>query len=244
MTWLFAHRGGGDAWLRPNSLEAFADATARGALIETDIRVSRDGVVVMVHDVVGLVRSGYTIPRVVVPHLTSARGLRRSGVVSLAEFYAVIAPAGPVSIDLKDVAAWPGAIAAATEAGMIDRMMLVHNDLAVLTEIRAASDTVLLMHEATGDTIDAPGFDHTTYLEELRRIRVDAQNTHVHWWNPTRVRLAREHGIRSGGSLLNDAASLARARDLGLDIVYSDEIAIMNGVFAAPPGTGTVEYEL
>ncbi|MEO6627257.1 MAG: glycerophosphodiester phosphodiesterase family protein, partial [Aquihabitans sp.] len=79
---LFAHRGGFDGGHPQNSLAAMADALERGCSLESDVRLSADGVPVLVHDAY---RLRFGVPLVI--RWTSADRLARVGVVSLAELY-------------------------------------------------------------------------------------------------------------------------------------------------------------
>src|SRR5213079_1019757 len=96
----FAHRGGSDGHHPENSLLAFADALARGAAIETDVRLSLDGVPVLVHDAhFRRFRLPYPV------RACRATTLARHGVPSLAELYRVLGTSFELSVDVKARAA-------------------------------------------------------------------------------------------------------------------------------------------
>ncbi len=77
----------------------------------------------------------------------------------------------------------------------------------------------------------AAGFDHDHYLDSLAADRIDAQNSPPEGWTADAVAAAHTRGILAFGSLLNDNARLSRAATLGLDAVYTDDIASAAAVF-------------
>ncbi|MFZ2242758.1 MAG: glycerophosphodiester phosphodiesterase [Gordonia amarae] len=226
MTLVFAHRGGADHGGRENSSAAFARALRAGVQLESDIRLSRDGEPVLIHDVVRLIEG---VP--VAPALLSADALGSVGVLRLADLYRLFGTAFELSLDVKVVgAAWP-AIEVARAAGAVERMWLVHEDRGLLRSLRAHEPAVRLVHEATERIRGAAGFDHDHYLDSLAADRIDAQNSPPEGWTADAVAAAHTRGILAFGSLLNDNARLSRAATLGLDAVYTDEIAMASAVF-------------
>ena len=230
MTLVFAHRGGADHGGRENSSAAFSRALRAGVQLESDIRLSRDGEPVLIHDVVRLIDG---VP--VVPALLSADALGAVGVLRLADLYRMFGTAFELSLDVKVTGAAVPAIEVARAAGAPERLWLVHENRDVLHSLRAHAPEVRLVHEATERIRGAPGFDHDRYLDSLAADRIDAQNSPPEGWTAGAVAAAHSRGILAFGSLLNDTARLSRAATLGLDAVYTDEIAMAAAVVGRGP---------
>lgn len=210
---LFAHRGGLDGGHRPNSLAAFQDAVARGCAVESDVRLSADGVPVLVHDAVWL--------RGLLPVVTRWFPAAWMGVCTLRKALDAL-PGAQLSLDVKDPRAVPGVLSVlGPDAG---RVWLVHDDLAVLSGIRAAHAEVRLVHEAPLSRIGPP----EAHLAELERRGIDAQNTRWSGWTPALVSRAHELGVLAFGSLAQTERELRAAK--GLDAIYSDHLSLMTGI--------------
>jgi len=218
---VFAHRGGSDHGGRENSPPAFARALRAGVDLESDIRLSRDGDPVLIHDVFTVIG---TVP--VVPAVLSADALGTVGVLRMADLYRVFGTDFDLSVDVKVAGAALPAIEVARAAGAVERLWLVHEDLNLLRAVRAREPAVRLVHEATATTREAPGFDHEKYLDSLAADRIDAQNSPPEAWTAHGVAAAHARGVAAFGSLLNDPVRLARAVELGLDAVYTDDIGM------------------
>src|SRR4051812_47068218 len=139
----FAHRGGVDGGHSQNSLSAFADALARGAALETDVRLSSDGVPVLVHDA-HFRRFGVPFP----VRMASAAALERHGIPSLSDLYEVLGTRFELSVDVKVRGAARPAIDVAREFGALRTLWLVHSDRDALQTWRAYDDDVRLVHES------------------------------------------------------------------------------------------------
>lgn len=210
---LFAHRGGLDGGHRPNSLAAFRDAVERGCAVESDVRVSADGVPVLVHDAVWL--------RGALPVVTSWFPASWMPVSTLREVLDAL-PGIQLSLDLKDPRAMAPVLAVlGPDAG---RVWLVHHDLSLLTRVRSLDASVRLVHEAPLSQIGPPA----EHLAELARRGIDAQNTRWSGWTPALVARAHELGVLAFGSLAQTAEELSKAR--GLDAIYSDHLGLMTSV--------------
>jgi glycerophosphoryl diester phosphodiesterase len=211
---LFAHRGGLDGGHRPNSLAAFRDAVERGCAVESDVRLSADGVPVLVHDAVWL--------RGVLPVVTQWFRASWMGVCTVREALDGL-PGVQLSLDLKDPRAVAPVLAAlGADAG---RVWLVHHDLALLSRVRSLNASVRLVHEAPLSQIGPP----EEHLSELARRGVDAQNTRWSGWTPALVSRAHELGVLAFGSLAQTVEELDKAR--GLDAIYSDHLELMTSLF-------------
>ncbi len=213
MTLRFAHRGGLDGGAPWNTRAAFVDAVARGCDVESDVRLSRDGDPVLVHD---------AIRGLVVPSLWRTSWLERRGVVPLASVFDVLGDRH-LSLDVKQ----PSAVSRVLAALPADRsrVWLVHASLDVLSRIRALDASVRLVHEAP---VRALLPDHASVLAARG---IDAQNTHWSGWTAALLDSARAADVLAFGSIANTAADLAVAASKGLDAIYSDHLALMLAAF-------------
>ena len=208
-----------------------ADALARGCSLESDVRLSADGVPVLVHDAY---RRRLGVPLVI--RWTSADRLARVGVVSLAELYRQLGTDYDLSIDLKDPRAEAATRAMAVEAGAIDRLWLVHDDLALLAKIRAADDRVRLVHETRLGDLAARGITPSDHIDTLADQGISAQNTHWADWTPDMVDHAHARGLLAFGSLAHERSQLEDALGRGLDGVYSDHLDMLCAAAREMPG--------
>lgn len=224
----FAHRGGHDGGFPENSLDAFNDAINRGAMIETDVRLSLDGEPVLAHDGFALRRR---LPAV--PALMPASWLAWLGVPRLADLLAIIPAHHHVSIDLKKTAAWPAVIEVARSLNAVGRLWLVHDDLGLLQTIRAEDAAVRLVHEARPQDLAASGWTLEGHPDRLIEAGVDAQNTTASAWTSALVSNAHDRGILAFGSLIQSRSDLRRAAALGLDALYSDHVSNLVEIMGA-----------
>src|SRR6516225_7017419 len=121
----FAHRGA-RADAPENTLEAFSLALELGASgLESDVWLTADGVAVLDHD--GVVRSGgrrrpiASVPRAALP----------AHIPTLASLYETCGTGFELSLDVKDDAAGPAALAVARDAEAEGRLWMCHPSLEV-----------------------------------------------------------------------------------------------------------------
>lgn len=169
----FAHRGA-RAQAPDNTIEAFTLARRLGATgLESDVWLTSDGVAVLDHD--GVVRAGRRrraigdVPRTALP----------SWIPTLADLYGRCGADFELSLDVKDPAAGPVAIAVARDAGAEDRLWLCHPELEVAAEWRPLSAGVRL--------VDSTRLRRIKEGPERRAARqadlgVDAVNLHHSDW--------------------------------------------------------------
>ena len=134
---IIAHRGGSGPWPE-NTLAGFADAHARGWGLETDVRLSADGVAVCVHDAT-LDRVAGRPGRVEAMSAAELAAVRLPGghrIPTLAELLDALPEAGVV-LDLKDPAAVLALAAAVRSAGAVDRVAVTGGWDGPLGELRA-----------------------------------------------------------------------------------------------------------
>lgn len=220
MVYLFAHRGGLDGGHQENSIEAFADALAAGAHLESDVRLSVDGVAVLVHD--SYVWGAGLGPRRV--RRLSAERLRRAGAITLEHLYRELGSDFELSLDLKDPEAGPGAVAVARRWGDVSRLWLVHDSLPVLQRISRTAPDVRLMHETRLADLARADITPQHHMDQLVRWGVDAQNTHWSHWNQNLLEAAHQRGLLAFGSIAQERHHMQSALSRGLDGLYTDHV--------------------
>jgi len=215
----FAHRGG--AADRPeNTVEAFAAARSAGARgVESDVRLSGDGVPVMAHDAV--LRSG--LRRVKVERTTAA-DLAGHDVPTLADLYGAVGPELHVSLDLKDPTAAGAVLDVAAVHGDPSRLWLCSPDLAVLADIRASNGDVRLVHSTTRRDLDVTPERHAATLAEQR---IDAFNLHRTEWSAGLVVLFHRFEVAAFAWDVQETRHFREVLAYGVDAVYSDHVARM-----------------
>lgn len=238
MVLLFAHRGGTDHDHPGNSIAALAEALSHGLSLESDVRLSVDGVPVLVHD--AYVRADTWFPRRV-RRLTAAR-LARHGVPTLEQLYRELGSDFELSIDVKDPDAFGPALEVAGRAGATHRLWLVHDSLYTLHRIRRASDEVRLVHEARLPDLVRQTVHPFEHMDKLAKAGIDAQNTHWSRWTPELVDAAHRRGILAFGSIAQRRDQMERALRKGLDGLYTDfvkDLAEVAREFQAATGGGS-----
>jgi glycerophosphoryl diester phosphodiesterase len=209
----FAHRGA-RAHAPENTIEAFDLALRLGATgLESDAWVTRDGTVVLEHDgVVGrrpMRRPIATVDRTALPR----------HVPTLDELYDHVGPAVPVSLDLKDAAAFEPVVEIARRRGAHAQLWLCHPDLDVLRSWRAADPTVRLVHSTRAKRCERGLERHSA---ELADAAIDALNMPVDDWTGGNVTLAhRFHRYALAWNAQLDR-HIVGLLDMGIDGVYSD----------------------
>ena len=186
----FAHRGGIDGGHPENSLAAFADALRRDAALETDVRLSSDGVPVLVHDA-DFARSGVPFP----VRATRAATLARHGIPSLADLYQALGTRFELSIDVKARRGRPTRNrCGARTPDARRRLWLVHSDLATLGDLRGYDTEVRLVHEARppegGDlttVADARAPRRSRRVASTRRTGIGDRGRRRRWMRCTRT---------------------------------------------------------
>lgn len=241
MVLLFAHRGGTDHDHPENSIAAMQRALDLGLSLESDVRLSIDGVPVLVHD--PYVRGNRLLPRRV-RRLTAAQ-LAGYGVITLDDLYRELGSDFELSVDVKDQAAVPATLAVADRAGATSRLWLVHDSIYTLQNIRRASDQVRLIHETRLPELDRRTIHYDHHMDLLVRSRIDAQNTHWSRWTPQLVEACQSRGLLAFGSIAQRRDQMQRALAKGLDGIYTDfvnDLAEVAAEFRAATG-GESELE-
>lgn len=224
--YLFAHRGGFDSGGPENTIAAFARALELGAALESDVRLSVDGVPVLVHD--PQFSGSSLLPRRV-RRLTVDR-LERMGALTLRRLYGELGSGFHLSLDLKDRDAGPATIAVAREAGDVSRLWLVHDSIPLLQRLRRLAPDVRLMHETRLRDLARTSTTPEANMDLLARWKVDAQNTHWAHWTPALLDAAHQRGLLAFGSIAQERSDMVRALGKGLDGLYTDHVERLVGV--------------
>jgi len=215
MTLAIAHRGDPIGAVE-NTLAAVVRAVELGAdAVEVDVRVTRDGTVVLHHDtdLQRIWRHPAAIAR-----LTFAE-LRRLApqVPTLDEaLEAVRGPRTPLVLDVGDAAVALAAYEVAERAGALDRLWFCGDPVA-LAAVRARDDGIALM--LTWERVTAPGprtLDATrpTFFNPFHRLL-----------SRSSVRAWQRQGVKVCAWTVDDPGRLARLTEWGIDAIISNNVA-------------------
>ena len=218
----FAHRGA-KAHATENTLEAFALARAMGATgIETDAWITADGEIVLNHDpTVGRLPTLSTRRILGRPIARLPRARLPAHIPSLGEYYEHCGTDLPLSVDVKDPAAFAGVIAVATEHGAVERLWVCHHDAGVLKAWRSAAPEVRLVHSTRLGRLSRGPERHAADLAEAG---IDAVNFHREDWNGGLTTLYHRFDRVALGWDAQHVRHIAELVDAGIDAVYSDHV--------------------
>jgi glycerophosphoryl diester phosphodiesterase len=229
----FAHRGARTE-CRDNTLASFTRALALGArALETDVWLSADGVVVLDHD--GILRVGLRR----YPIRSLARRALPGHIPSLSDLYAHCGTDFELSIDVKDAAAAAPLLDTARSVGASSRLWLCSAHQASLRAWRGLDLDANLVHSTalqhlTGlrhpyrdASIDDVASALSAHARDLADSGVAALNLYHQAWNPTVVAAVQGQGVRAFAWDVQKAETLARLVGMGIDAVYSDDVALM-----------------
>jgi len=214
----FAHRGA-RADAPENTIEAFSLALALGASgLESDVWLSADGVAVLDHD--GVVRSGVrrrpipSVPRASLP----------AHIPTLASLYESCGTDFELSLDVKDDAAGPVALAVARDAGAEARLWLCHPSLDVVAGWRGLSEHVRLVDSTRLRAIkEGPERRAASHAA----LGIDAVNLHHSDWSGGLVALWHRFDRFALAWDAQHRRVLDAVLAMGVDGVYSDHVGRM-----------------
>lgn len=182
--------------------------------LESDVRLSADGVPVLVHDaVVGRRprrRTVAAMPRRRLP----------AGVPSLAELYEAVGPNLDLSLDVKDPAAAAPTVATARAAGAVGRLWLC-GSLDELPGWRRLDRDVRLVDSTRLRAV------RERLPERARSVLAagaQALNLPAAEWDAERVRLVQREGVLAFAWDAHTPAAVQRLRGLGVDAIYGDDV--------------------
>jgi len=179
-----------------NSLEGVRRAGALGAdYVEVDVRRTRDGVPVLLHDST-LLRTGWRPRRIRSLTLDEVARLKlRDGhnLPTLADALAQAPPSLGFALDTKDPGAAPAALAAVEAAGALDRVLLwsQHDEAVRHYVARAPAGTEVALLR---DTKDAAGT--ARYLDDAVALGATAVSVHHGVLDDALVATAHQRGLK------------------------------------------------
>jgi len=219
---MFAHRGA-RADSRENTIDAFLLARHLGATgLETDAWLTSDGEVVLDHD--GVHRR---FPRRLIADVE--RNRLRSHIPTLAEFYAEVGIGMPLSIDVKDTAAFETLLAVARDHDAATELWVCHPDFELLVRWRAIAPEIHLVNSTSlTDMVAGP----ERRAADLAGEGIDAVNLRRDEWSGGLTTLFHRFGVRAFGWDAQHVHQLTSLVDMGIDGVYSDHVERMVQVVA------------
>ena len=219
---LFAHRGA-RTLKQENTIAAFNCAVDLGATgLESDAWLTSDGQVVLDHD-------GYhrRFPRKWIKDTNRAD--LKGHIPTLVEFYKSVGTDLPVSLDLKDPAAFAPSVEIAREFGALQRLWICHSDLQLLSQWRRAAPDVRLVNSTVIQRLPQ---GPERRAAELSSARIDAINLRQSEWTAGLVALFHRFEVLAFGWDAQYERQLASLIDMGIDAVYSDDVERMVAVAA------------
>lgn len=178
-----------------NSLEGIRAAAAQGAdYVEVDIRRTRDGVPVLLHDP-SLLRTGWRLRRIRSMTLDDVARVKLRGghlLPTLADAFAQATDGLGFALDTKDPGAAPAILAAVAAAGMEDRVLLwsQHDEAVRHYVARAPEGTeVALLRDTTSSD------DTDRYFSEAVALGATAVSVHQSMLDHALVEKAHGQGL-------------------------------------------------
>ncbi len=225
----FAHRGA-RAHAPENTLDAFTLALRLGATgLESDVWLTADGEAVLDHD-------GVVGPRLRRRPVGSVRRAELPDHVPLLDdLYAACGTDVPLSLDVKDVAAFDRVVAVARAAGgaALENLWLCHHRWTQVAEWRTRCDSVHLVDSTRLDRIKG---GPERRAASLAAAGIDAVNMHQVDWTGGLTTLFHRFGVLAFGWDAQSPRVLAELVDAGIDGVYSDHVdRMVDAVKAAYP---------
>lgn len=213
---VFAHRGA-SAYAVDNTIESFKLAQEMGADgVELDVRKTKDGVLVCVHDAV-LTIDGveYVIADMTLAELQALEvdGCR---VPTLDEALDYIKGTGmSVQVEMKSDGIGAECAQAVLDKGLSDRAIYISFSLAALEEVKSADNTAKL-----GFVFNTVTFD----VEEIaRQYDLHVMLPKAKIVTQTLVNQIHGAGLRVGTWTVNTEAEIARVAGLGVDYIATDK---------------------
>lgn len=179
-----------------NSLEGVRRAAAEGAdYVEVDVRRTRDGVPVLLHDPT-LARTGWRPRRIRSLTLDDVARVKLRGGHNLPTLADALnqAPAGlGFALDTKDPGAAPATLAAVAAAGILDRVLLwsQHEEVVSHYVARAPAGTEVALLRDT-----KRGAETTRYLNQASALGATAVSVHQDILDDALVAEAHDRGLR------------------------------------------------
>jgi glycerophosphoryl diester phosphodiesterase len=219
-----AHRGDPVA-RRENTIAAFESAVRAGAdMVELDLRRTKDGEIVVVHDA-SLTRLWGVDRAVAEMDLAEVRLIGETGLGIPALREVVEHLSIPLMVDFTGEEVVEGAVRAVREARAMDRSMFVTGNVPALRVLRSIAPEARI-----GVTWNDPEPPPLRLLDQLG----------AEWWNPAfhlvtaeRVALLHSLGRRVSTWTVDDPTDMARMLTAGVDAIVTNRIRDLRHVLAA-----------
>ncbi len=213
---IIGHRGA-SAVAPENTIAAFAAAIDAGADgIEFDVRLSRDGVPVVIHDETLYRTSG--VRRRVAD--LSANELNQFDVPSLAQVFELFAPNNLVLyLEMKEVAVAQECCRLIEQSGFKDRVIFECFEHSALQTVKSIDPTFRI----------APLFQPPATFILKRALAVDANEIALHHrlTNKRLIQKARDAGLKVVTWTVDDPAWIERAREFGVHALITNDPAAL-----------------
>ena len=233
-----AHRGGALLWPE-NSLLAYRNALALGvAFLETDVHLTADGEIVVMHDPTlertstgrGAIRDAKLADLAAVRLRAADGAVTDERVPTLAQLLDVLAPSpARLLLEIKvgpDRARYAGieekVLALVRARGLVDRVVIMAFETPTVERIRALDPTVrtaLLVSRARVERSGGGAREAVRWATDARATELGIDHRVL---DAAVVAAARAAGVRVAAWTVNDEADLRRVIGLGVDIVISD----------------------
>lgn len=213
-----AHRGE-PLGHRENTLPAFSAAVASGAdMVEIDLRRTRDGEVVVLHDQ-SLLRLWGLDASVGELDLTEVAALGEGDlrIPTLSDVLAEVAV--PLMVDFTRREVVPGGLEAVRAAGALDRCLFVTGNVAALRRLRELSAEALIGLTWT-EGPEPP-------LPLLAELGAEYWNPMFGFVTPEGVAAVHDAGLQVSTWTVDDTTEMVRVVDAGVDAVVSNRIAAL-----------------
>jgi len=182
--------------------------------LESDVRVTVDGVPVLVHDA----ETGRRPRRAPIDRL--GRAELPGHVPSLSDLYEQCGTAYNLSLDVKASAAAAPTIAVAREADALSRLWLC-GPLDALAGWRRLDRAVRLVDSTRARHVREGLTDRA---RTLRSLGAQALNLPLRDWTPEAVARVQREGVLAFAWDAHTPAAVRRAAALGVDAVYGDDV--------------------
>ncbi|MEX1218485.1 MAG: glycerophosphodiester phosphodiesterase [Acidimicrobiales bacterium] len=214
----FAHRGA-RANAPENTIEAFSLALKLGATgLESDVWLTADGVAVLDHDgVIGRRPRRRSLSQIASTDLPN-------WMPTLREFYEVVGTSVELSLDIKDPAAAPEAIACARDVGAESLLWMCHPDRTLVSSWRELSAHVHLVESTRLSRFDGSPELHVAKSYE---IGIEAINLHHSEWTGGSIAMVHRFGLFAFAWDAQFERVLDELLDCGIDGVFSDHVETM-----------------
>ena len=216
---LFAHRGA-RAHAPENTLEAFQLALRLGANgLETDVWLSKDGVVVVDHD-------GYRRSKFSKRWIRSYRCNEMPFSVPTLDELLDALPLGTfrLSIDIKDEAAFLPVVKSLAGRNCAEQVYVCHPDLSVLEKWASVQTGVNLVHSTSPKELINGSELHASALV-LAGVHVC--NMHHTNWSGGLAALYHRFGVAAFAWDVQHAAHATNLLRMGIDGLYGDDVSML-----------------